>query len=131
MNRRRITELALFVAMCPAVIHLHQVHAQQKVPEPNPLKSLNTMAIPAQKTFKDEPAVPPKLKFTVTPQPISCASFKGTSTDMSALQQTVHAVAKARGLTKESMEALVPRNCPGQEWEFYVQFFVRIGKGEL
>lgn len=120
--------------------------AQQQLPVvpggPAPLKTLPTDALgqitPAWPSKKASPLqitpgmVPDhKQQVPVTPQPIHCTAFKGTTADMAALRQTAREAAGRRAIPATAFDPLIPKNCAGQEWAFYLRFLGSVGEGAL
>ncbi|MGC1175853.1 hypothetical protein [Polaromonas sp.] len=65
------------------------------------------------------------------PAPISCKAFKGSAEDMSALRKTAREAAGRRAMAGDGFDQLIPRNCAGQEWAFYLLFLSNVGEGKF
>lgn len=64
-------------------------------------------------------------------QPVDCSAFKGSAADMSALRATARETAARRAIAAGAFDPLIPKNCAGQEWAFYLRFLASVGEGKL
>lgn len=125
--------------------------AQQQLPTlpggSAPLKTLPTDALgqitpawPPKKASSPAQVIPgvvpnysPAMQLPPSPQPqpIPCAAFKGSAADMAALRQTAREAAGRRAIPGTAFDPLIPKNCAGQEWAFYLRFLGNVGEGAL